>query len=120
HLHLWGDMLRKYEGIEPEVLFGDKMTVEFKFDENKEYVRNVLAKQKDLRILDGSYAPADELPADWPSNAYRERVLADGAPSERIVNQMNDEGKAPERPGDELLERAREVALRERALPRRR
>src|SRR5690606_24353196 len=41
HLHLWGDMLRKYEGIEPEQLFGDEMTVEFKFDENKEYVRNV-------------------------------------------------------------------------------
>jgi len=119
HLHLWGDMLRKYEGIEPEQLFGDEMTVEFKFDENKEYVRNVLAKQKDLRILDGSYAPADDVPADWPSYAYRERVLAGGAPSERIVNEVEYEGKPPERPGDELLGRAREVALSERALPRR-
>src|SRR5690606_2635452 len=30
-LHLWGDMLRKYEGIEPEVIFGEEMTVDFKF-----------------------------------------------------------------------------------------
>jgi rubrerythrin len=32
HLQLWGQMLAKYEGIEPEALFGDQLTVEFKFE----------------------------------------------------------------------------------------
>jgi hypothetical protein len=42
HLQLWGQMLLKYEGIEPEALFGDQLTVEFKFEENKDYIRKVL------------------------------------------------------------------------------
>src|SRR5918912_3818414 len=53
HLQLWGDMLRKYEGVEPEVLFGDQLTVEFKFTENKQYVRQVLDQQRDLRLMPG-------------------------------------------------------------------
>ncbi len=36
-------------------------------------------------------APKDELPADWPSNRYKEIVNADGIPSEEIV----DRGRAP-------------------------
>lgn len=115
HLHLWGDMLRKYEGVEPEVLFGNELKVDFKFQENKEYIRNVLEKQKDLRVWDGSYAMVDDLPADWPSFAYQERVNADRVPSERIVDERDLSEDMVERPGDELLKRAREVAMNERA-----
>jgi hypothetical protein len=111
HLQLWGQMLAKYEGIEPEALFGDQLTVEFKFEENKSYIRKVLGQQIDLRQWGGQWLPKDELPADWPSHRYKEIVNADGIPSEEIVDLQLARQDPPERPGDELLARAREVAL---------
>jgi hypothetical protein len=111
HLQLWGQLLAKYEGIEPEALFGDQLTVEFKFEENKSYIRKVLAQQIDLRQWGGQWLPKDELPSDWPSHRYKELVNADGIPSEEIVDLQAARQDPPERPGDEVLARAREVAL---------
>lgn len=112
-MHAWGDMLRKYEGIEPQALFGESLTVEFKFQENKEYIRTVLEKQKDLRMLDEGFAHKDELPAGWPSFAYQELMNGDGVPSEEVVT-TGGMSKQTERPGDELLARARDAAMSER------
>src|SRR3712207_7217447 len=114
HLQLWGDILRKYEGRDPEVLFGTTMNVEFKFTENKEYLQHVLDFQRDVRQRDHGYAMLDELPPDWPSFSYQRVVNEGGAPSEVIVNLQRDVRvpRLPEqRPGDELLERARELAV---------
>jgi hypothetical protein len=111
HLQLWGQMLLKYEGIEPEALFGDQLTVEFKFEENKDYIRKVLSQQIDLCQFGDQWLPKDELPADWPSNRYKEIVNADGIPSEEIVDLQASRQDPPERPGDELLAKAREAAL---------
>jgi rubrerythrin len=113
HLQLWGDMLRKYEGIEPEVLFGSQLTVEFKFQENKQYVRGVLEQQCDLREVGSAWVWKDNLPADWPSYAYQQIVNADGVPSEEIVReQASRHNGTAEHPGDDLLARARELATR--------
>jgi Mn-containing catalase len=113
HLQLWGEMLEKYQGVEPEVLFGKQLTVEFKFQENKEYVRGVLAQQRDLREIGERWVMKDDLPRDWPSFAYQKIVNKDGVPSNEIVQQQAGQhnGRA-EHPGDELLERARDLALR--------
>jgi hypothetical protein len=115
HLQLWGRMLAKYEGIEPEALFGDQLTVEFRFEENKDYIRKVLKQQMDLRQLDGQWVPKEDLPGDWPSSRYKQIVNADGIPSEEVVDLQASRQDPPERPGDELLARARDVALRIRA-----
>jgi rubrerythrin len=111
NLQLWGGMLRKYEGIEPQELFGDTLTVEFKFRENKEYVRRVLEKQKDLRVVNGEFVDVSQVPEKWPSYAYREMVNADGVPSEELVTARDSLPRPVERVGDELLERARAVAM---------
>jgi len=109
HVQLWGDMLRHCEGVDPEVLFGEELSVEFKFTENKEYVRRVIDQQRDLRLIapDG-WLPFDQLPADWPSNRYKEIVHAGGIPSADVV-----ERQAQRRAGDDLLQRARELALQQ-------
>src|SRR5918911_2606954 len=112
HLQLWGQMLQKYEGIEPEVLFGDTLTVEFKFQENKEYVRHVLNEQVNLREVGDRWTVKDQLPENWPSYAYQERVNASGTPSEEIVDlQAETHDGRVQHPGDELLARARRLAL---------
>jgi hypothetical protein len=91
----------EYEGIEPEALFGDQLTVEFRFQENKDYIRKVLAQQIDLRQFGDQWLPKQDLPADWPSHRYKEE----------IVDLQASRQDPPERPGDELLATAREVAL---------
>jgi Mn-containing catalase len=113
HLQLWGEMLKKYEGVEPEVLFGSQLTVEFKFQENKEYVRGVLAQQRDLREIGERWVMKDDLPRNWPSFGYQKTVNKDGVPSNEIVEQQagQHDGRT-EHPGDELLKRARDLALR--------
>lgn len=112
HLQLWGDLLRKYEGREPEEVFGKQLSVDVKFQENKEYIRAVLGRQRDLRQLERGWTTLDQLPKDWPSFGYRDRVNADGIPSEAIVDLQAARQKPVERPGDELLAQAREQALR--------
>lgn len=112
HLQLWGNMLRKFEGRDPEELFGSTLTVDFKFTENKEYVRKVLERQRDLRELDHGYVAMDKLPQDWPSFQYMDVVNADRIPSEMIVDLQADRAKPIERSGDELLKQARQLALR--------
>ena len=112
HLQLWGAMLRTYEGREPEEVFGKTLAVEFKFQENKAYVRAVLDRQRDLRQLERGWVMLDRLPTDWPSFGYRDRVDADGIPSEAIVDLQAARQKPVERPGDELLAQARAQALR--------
>jgi hypothetical protein len=118
HLQLWGEMLKKYEGVEPEVLFGKTLTVEFKFQENKDYIRRVLEQQRDIRELplDGgpNWAPKDRLTDAWPSYAYQQAVGAGGTPSEEVVDRQlleyAERGEAA-RPGEELLARARALAV---------
>jgi hypothetical protein len=111
HLQLWGDMLRQCEGVEPEVLFGEQLKVEFKFTENKEYVRQVIDQQRDLRLMPGGlWAPKDKLPKDWPSRRYLEVVHADGVPSEQIVELQEQRERQGQPTGADLLHRAREVA----------
>jgi hypothetical protein len=107
HLQLWGEMLRKYQGVEPEALFGSSLQVDFKFQENKEYVRHVLDQQRQVRLLDHGWAMKQDLPSDWLSHHYKQIINADGVPSEEIVDFQVDRG----RPGDELLQRARQLAL---------
>lgn len=112
HLQLWGDMLRRYEGRDPEDVFGEELTVEFEFTENKDYLRQLNEQQHGLRIENREYVWKDALPDDWPSYAYQDTVNADGIPSERIVDLQVE--RADGRVGNELLARARELALQRR------
>jgi hypothetical protein len=111
HLHLWADLYRKYEGVDPRDVFGEQMTVDFKFQENKDYLRMVLERQVDVREVDGVWMMKDDLPPDWPSLAYQAAVNGRGIPSEEISDLQARAAEPPERPGDELLERARSLAM---------
>lgn len=110
HLHLWGEQLMKHEGRDPQELFGKTMTVDFRFQENKEYVRRVVEEQRELRLIEYGWATRDDSPA--ATKKYQEMVNQGGIPSEEILmRQMQQRRNIPNvRPGDELLERARDIA----------
>jgi hypothetical protein len=97
---------------DPQGLFGGALTVDFAFTENKAYVRHVLERQRDLRLIAFGWAQKAALPKDWPSAAYQRVVNAHGIPSEEILRRQLQERRPVERPGDELLARARTLATR--------
>jgi hypothetical protein len=109
HLQLWGDMLQRYEGRDPQELFGGELRVDFAFTENKEYLRTLTQQQHGLRLHQGQFVWKDDLPEDWPSYSFQRVANADGIPSERILDRRLDGGDG--RVGDSLLVRARDLAV---------
>ncbi len=57
------------------------------FEPNKEYVRQVLAEQVDLRADGLDYVPVDDLPSNHRYFEYQKVVNAGGAPSEDVIDQ---------------------------------
>jgi hypothetical protein len=82
------ELLRKYEGIEPEEILPPSMPdTPVTFEPNKDYVREILATQVDLRADGLDYVPDSSLSADHRSRRYREVVNAGGAPSEMVIDE---------------------------------
>jgi hypothetical protein len=86
-----GELLRKFEGIDPaELLPPELPDTPLTFEPNKDYVRAVLAEQIDLRTDGLDYVDVSELTADHRSIEYRERVNAGGVPSEMVIDMNRD------------------------------
>jgi hypothetical protein len=83
-LHAACELLRRYEGIEPEEILPDTPVT---FEPNKEYVRDILATQIDLAADGLDYVRASELPGEHRSRRYREIVNAGGVPSEMVIDE---------------------------------
>jgi hypothetical protein len=80
------DLLRRYEGIEPEELLPPSLPdTPVTFEPNKDYVREILASQVDLRTDGVDYVLDSDLPADHRSRQYRERINFGGVPSEEVI-----------------------------------
>lgn len=85
-LHVACDLLRRYDGIEPdEILPAALPDTPVTFEPNKDYVRDILAAQIDLRADGLDYVSDADLPADHRSRRYRATVNAGGTPSEQII-----------------------------------
>jgi hypothetical protein len=86
-LHAACDLLRRYEGIEPEAILPEALPdTPVTFEPNKDYVREILATQIDLAADGLDYVADAELPADHRSRRYRDVVNAGGAPSEMVID----------------------------------
>ena len=78
-------LLRKFEGVEPEEILPAALPTPVSFQQNVEYVRQVLATQVDLRAAGVDIVDAADEPGT--STSYRERVNAGGNPSEEVVEE---------------------------------
>jgi hypothetical protein len=86
-LHAACELLRRYEGIEPEEILPPALPdTPVTFEPDKQYVREILGTQVDLRADGLDYVPDAELPPDHRSRRYREVVNAGGAPSEMVID----------------------------------
>jgi hypothetical protein len=87
-LHEACQLLRTFEGVEAEEILPPALPdTPVTFEPNKEYVREILAKQYDLRTDGLDYVKVNDLPSDHRYFQYQEIVNAGGAPSEMIIDQ---------------------------------
>jgi hypothetical protein len=88
-------LLRMYEGKDPEEILPPELPKGVKFQSNKGYVREVLADQTDLRSDGPDYVPVQVLPADHRYFEYQRIVNAGGVPTEQVI-EMNREAQGRE------------------------
>ena len=87
-LHAACDLLRKFEGIEPEQILPPALPdTPVTFEPNKDYVREILASQIDIRTDGLDYVFDHDLPDDHRSRRYRAVVNAGGVPSEMVIDE---------------------------------
>jgi hypothetical protein len=82
-----GRLLQKFEGKEPMEILPPELPLGVKFQSNKEYVRQVLAEQIDLRADGADYVPLDTLPPGHRYFEYQKMVNAGGNPTEQVIEQ---------------------------------
>jgi hypothetical protein len=81
------ELLRRYEGVEPEEILPSSLPeTPVTFEPNKEYVRDILAAQIDLRTDGLGYIAVDEMPSDHRYFRYQEHANRNGVPSEQVVD----------------------------------
>src|SRR4051812_826956 len=82
------EMLRKYEGVEPEEILPMALPdTPVTFEPNKQYVRDILASQYDLRTDGVEIVPLEALPRDHRYFRVQETLNARGAPSEMVIDE---------------------------------
>jgi hypothetical protein len=106
-------LLRRFEGVEPEEILPPALPdVAVTLEPNKQYVREILASQCDLRTDGFDYVPVDDLPSDHRYFAFQKAVNAGGVPSELVVEQDREENGVEyrdETEGDNPIEELRPV-----------
>lgn len=91
HLRIAGELLKKYTGMAPEEILPKSLPEPTRFEQNKEYVREILATQLDLRTMGPTFVPLDQLPEDALYWQYQDAVNAGGfVPSEQVVTDLQE------------------------------
>jgi hypothetical protein len=86
------DFLRRFEGIDAEEILPPSLPeIPTTFQQNKDYVREVLASQIDLRKDGFDYVPVDDLPSQHGYWQYQAIVNRDGSPSEQVIDLDRDQ-----------------------------
>jgi hypothetical protein len=88
HLQEAARLLRRFEGRDPEELLPPELPgVPLTFEPNKQYVRDVLAAQVDLRPDELDYVSVENLPEDHRFWAFQDTVNGHGIYSEDVIDQ---------------------------------
>lgn len=88
HLHSAAELMRQFEGREPEELFPHELPQLTLFQPNKEYVRKIEAAQVDLTARDTDFVPVRELGPDHRFFEYQTSVNGDGfVPSQEVIEE---------------------------------
>jgi len=82
------EMLQTFEGVEPEEILPPALPdTPVTFEPNKQYVREILATQYDLRTDGTQYVPLGDLAPDHRFFRFQDTVNGAGVPSEQVIDE---------------------------------
>lgn len=90
HLHKAAELLKKYEKKEWNEVVDGHFPKLLHLTSNKEYVRDVLAKQANLGKKGEDYEDSSKLPKDYRFFKYQEMVNGDYVPSHEVIEKYID------------------------------
>ncbi len=86
HLKIAVELMKQYEKKDPEEMYPDKMPELTVFQENKDYVREILATQVDLGAVETEYV--EHMKFENPRyDMYQKAVNLGGTPSQQVVEE---------------------------------
>jgi hypothetical protein len=86
HLHMVMEMMKKFEKRDPAELLPQTLPEPIEFDSHRQFVRETLNAEVDLRAAGTEFIHKDEEPARAPNSiAYREQMNSEGSPSEIVA-----------------------------------
>lgn len=97
HFNACAALLKKKEGRDiKDIMKTDTIGPIIVFQENKEYVNQVLSDTVDWRPVNMEFVPLDKVPKDWASFEWNKMQNAAGIPSDDVVKMAEEQGKVPE------------------------
>lgn len=104
HLHYVMDLMRQFEKRDPEALLPVTLPPPIRFESQRDFVRDVLENEVDLRAKGAHLIPKSDEGASDASVRYREALNREGSPSETVA------AGYVFVPGTELVQRKRTAA----------
>jgi hypothetical protein len=86
HLRIAAQALEEIEGKDAAALLGPGFDAPLTFEDNKAYLREVVASQVDLTAWDSTFLPIDSLPDDHRYFVHQATVNAGGVPTEQVID----------------------------------
>ena len=83
HLHLVCELFKQYERRDPMEILPETLPDPLPFESQREFVRDVLVKEVNLRSAGTQYVAAEE--ETEISQAYREQLNSEGSPTETVA-----------------------------------
>lgn len=78
------DLFENMERRDAASVLEEKLPDPIQFRSHREFIRQVLRQEVDLRTVGTEFVPQSQVPKNSPSNAYRTRMNSEGSPSERV------------------------------------
>ncbi|MGD9762805.1 MAG: hypothetical protein AB7V27_03725 [Candidatus Binatia bacterium] len=85
HLQFVRDLFERFERRDAAEVLAQSLPEPIGYHSHRQFVRDTLRREVDLRAVGTQFVPAEREPADGPSRAYRQQVNADGSPSETVA-----------------------------------
>ncbi len=98
HLHMVGELFKQHERRDPKEIVGERLPKPIAFESQREFVRETLAQEVDLRPSGPDFVSLEEEPQS--SIDYRNQLNSEGSPSEIVA------AGYVWRPGTEIMRKA--------------
>jgi hypothetical protein len=85
HLHFVMDLFQRIEKRDPMEIVPESLPERIGYMSHRDYVREVLRNEVDLTAVGPNFVPMSQVPADSPSNIYRNQLNAEGSPSQTVA-----------------------------------